>query len=62
MVDAAGVVIATWYSIWMPLPPCMSRAWRAISGALPQLLRLMSETISGANRPSSNSRPTRSEA
>ena len=33
-----------------------------MSSALPQLLRLMSEIISGAMRPSSISRPTRSEA
>jgi hypothetical protein len=38
----------TWNSSEMPLPPCMSRATRAMSSALPQLLRLMSETISGA--------------
>jgi hypothetical protein len=31
----------TWYSSWMPLPPCMSRARRAMSSALPQLLRLI---------------------
>ncbi len=32
----------------MPLPPCMSRAARAMSSALPQLLRLTRETISAA--------------
>lgn len=35
---------------------------RAISRALPQLLRLTIEIISGAIRPSSNKRPTRSDA
>src|SRR3989304_3658596 len=33
----------TWNSSEMPLPPCMSRAARAISSALPQLLRLSGE-------------------
>ncbi len=51
----------TWNSPEMPLPPCMSRAMRAMSSALPQLLRLTREIISGATRPSSISRPTRSE-
>ena len=51
----------TLYSIWMPLPPCMSRAARAMSSASPQLLRLTIEIISGAARPSSISRPTLSE-
>src|ERR1700746_2554270 len=37
----------------------MSRATRAMSSALPQLLRLTSEIISGAILPSSSSRPTR---
>ena len=37
----------------------MSRATRAMSSALPQLLRLTSEIISGAALPSSISRPTR---
>jgi uracil-DNA glycosylase len=32
-----------------------------MSSALPQLLRFTSEIISGATRPSSNRRPTRSE-
>ena len=36
----------TWNSSEIPLPPCMSRATRAISSALPQLLRLISEIIS----------------
>src|SRR5262249_7837200 len=35
----------------MPLPPCMSRAARAMSSALPQLLRFKIETISGVSRP-----------
>ena len=35
---------------------------RAMSSALPQLLRLTSEIISGAALPSSSRRPTRSEA
>src|SRR6516165_5211372 len=46
----------------MPLPPWMSRAIRAISSALPQLLRLSSDTAGGAARPCSNSRPSRSAA
>ena len=57
-VDRLEVLGGTWYSSWMPLPPCMSRAMRAISRALPQLLRLTSDIISGAARPSSNRRPT----
>src|SRR6476660_6922127 len=40
----------------------MSRDTRAISSALPQLLRLTIEIISGANLPSSIRRPTRNEA
>ncbi len=36
----------------MPLPPCMSRATRAISSALPQELRLRIDVISGAAMPS----------
>ena len=50
----------TWYSSEMPLPPCMSRASRAISSALPQLLRLSSEIAGGAALPSSSRRPSRS--
>src|SRR5215831_17994719 len=38
----------TWNSSEMPLPPWMSRANRAISSALPQLLRLSSDTAGGA--------------
>src|SRR5262249_26938823 len=41
----------------MPLPPCMSRASRAISSALPQLLRLSSDTAGGAAPPPSQSPP-----
>ena len=52
----------TWYSSTIPLPPCMSRDTRAMSSALPQLLRLTRLIISGATLPSSNSRPTRKEA
>src|SRR5882757_4727845 len=44
----------------MPLPPCMSRARRAISSALPQLLRFISEIAGGAALPASISRPSRS--
>ena len=44
----------------MPLPPCMSRATRAMSSALPQALRFAIDTISGVARPSSMSRPMRS--
>ncbi len=43
----------------MPLPPCMSRAIRAISSALPQELRFMIDVISGAALPSSLRRPSR---
>src|SRR4029077_20592829 len=46
----------------MPLPPCMSRAARAMSSALPQLLRFRIETISGVSRPTSLSRPRRRQA
>ena len=38
----------TWNSSEIPLPPCMSRACAGISSALPQLLRLTIEIISGA--------------
>ena len=48
----------TWNSSEMPLPPCMSRAMRAMSSALPQLLRLISEIAGGAALPSSSSRPS----
>src|ERR1700688_714387 len=50
----------TWNSSEMPLPPCMSRARRAISSALPQLLRFIREIAGGAARPASMSRPSRS--
>ncbi len=43
----------------MPLPPIMSRAMRATSSALPQLLRFMIEVISTAAVPSSFMRPRR---
>ena len=43
----------------MPLPPSMSRAVRAISSDLPQLLRFMIEVISTAAVPSSFMRPSR---
>src|SRR4051812_41307493 len=45
-----------------PFAPCMSRATRATSSALPQELRLSIEIISGAARPSSISRPRRCTA
>src|SRR5262249_54499942 len=50
----------TWNSSEMPLPPCMSRASRAISSALPQLLRLSIEPGGGAALPASIMRPSRS--
>ena len=46
----------------MPLAPCMSRAWRAIPKALPQLLRFIMLIISGAAFASSIRRPTRRAA
>mmetsp|Transcript_526 Transcript_526/g.1579 ORF Transcript_526/g.1579 Transcript_526/m.1579 type:complete len:264 (+) Transcript_526:1980-2771(+) len=48
----------TWYSSEMPLPPSMSRATRAMLSALPQLLRLIMEIISGAALRASLRRPT----
>ncbi len=44
----------------MPLPPNMSRASRAMSSALPHVLRFMIEVISTAAVPSSFMRPRRS--
>jgi hypothetical protein len=43
----------------MPLPPCMSRAMRAMSSALPQELRLIEVISTGAAVPSSFMRPRR---
>mmetsp|Transcript_10022 Transcript_10022/g.24990 ORF Transcript_10022/g.24990 Transcript_10022/m.24990 type:complete len:220 (+) Transcript_10022:141-800(+) len=48
----------TWYSSTMPLPPSMSRAWRATPSAFMQLLRLIRDVISGTSSPLSFSRPT----
>ena len=50
---------ATPYSALMPLPPIMSRAMRAMSRALPQLLRLRMEVRSTDAVPSSFMRPKR---
>ena len=44
---ADGVERATWNPSEMPLPPCTFRATRAISSALPQVSRLMSDIDSG---------------
>ena len=52
----------TWYSSAMPLAPCMSRATRAMSSALPAELRLSIDTASCAAVPSSNRRPRRRHA
>src|SRR6202035_588711 len=41
----------TWNSSEMPLPPCMSRASRAISSALPQLVRLNRRVAGGPPPP-----------
>src|SRR6185295_9569809 len=49
-----------WNSSEMPLPPCMSRASRAMSSALPQLLRFINDTDGGAAVPASIMRPRRS--
>jgi hypothetical protein len=52
----------TWNSSLMPLPPCMSRAVRAMSSALPALLRLIRLMASGASLSSSINRPARRQA